>query len=298
RNWSDIRVFLEVIRTGSTLAASKVLGIAQPTVARRMDTLEHDLGLRLFERDTRGFRPTAQAQALIPFAESMEQCAADLAGEARHQRSDVAPIRITAAAFNFATTFKAILAEFQGTHPETRFEFIATDRILDLSAGEADIAIRHGRVFDDKNLICRKLSEGTFALYASRDYVRAHGCPTSAQDLRNHSVIVPEGDGMPRQLRDWGADQIDPARTVMACSDWPSLLTTIETGAGIGPIATSLGDGMDDLVRCLDLPDSTSFLTMLLVSPQAYSRKDVKAFTAFFAPRYAAFARAERLARK
>ena len=51
RDWSDVRVFLAVVRAGSTLAASKSLGMAQPTVARRIEALEHALGLVLFERD-------------------------------------------------------------------------------------------------------------------------------------------------------------------------------------------------------------------------------------------------------
>ena len=51
RDWSDVRVFLAVVRAGSTLAASNSLGMAQPTVARRIEALEHALGLVLFERD-------------------------------------------------------------------------------------------------------------------------------------------------------------------------------------------------------------------------------------------------------
>ena len=37
QNLSDVRVFLAVLRAGSTLAASKTLGMAQPTVARRIE---------------------------------------------------------------------------------------------------------------------------------------------------------------------------------------------------------------------------------------------------------------------
>lgn len=64
-NWSDISVFLTVCREGSTLAASKQLGVSQPTVARRIDALEHQLGLTLFERDTHGFKPTLTAKGLL-----------------------------------------------------------------------------------------------------------------------------------------------------------------------------------------------------------------------------------------
>jgi DNA-binding transcriptional LysR family regulator len=62
-NWSDLRVFLAVLDAGSTLAASKALGMAQPTVARRIDALEHATGLTLFERDTRGRNPRSPPES-------------------------------------------------------------------------------------------------------------------------------------------------------------------------------------------------------------------------------------------
>ncbi|NNF92227.1 MAG: LysR family transcriptional regulator, partial [Boseongicola sp.] len=95
RNWSDIRVFLAVIREGSTLAASRKLGVAQPTVARRIDALEHETGLILFERDTRGFKPTREARSLIPLAESIEETTRRFATKSR-DLAKPRPIRITA----------------------------------------------------------------------------------------------------------------------------------------------------------------------------------------------------------
>lgn len=75
RHWPDIRVFLSVFRNGSTLAASREPGLAQPTVARRVEVLENECGIALLQRDTRGFKPTAEAQALFPFAEAIESAA-------------------------------------------------------------------------------------------------------------------------------------------------------------------------------------------------------------------------------
>lgn len=93
-NWSDVRVFLAVFREGSTLAASRKLGVAQPTVARRIDELEHQTGLILFERDTRAFKPTAQAHSLVQFAEILEKASEIFAAKAR-ELSKPKPIRIT-----------------------------------------------------------------------------------------------------------------------------------------------------------------------------------------------------------
>ncbi|MCS5517349.1 LysR family transcriptional regulator [Pseudomonas qingdaonensis] len=48
--WESQRVFLAVLRSGSLSGAAKLLGIAQATARRRLDCLEHALGVSLFTR--------------------------------------------------------------------------------------------------------------------------------------------------------------------------------------------------------------------------------------------------------
>lgn len=104
-SWGDVRVFLSVLDTGSTLAASRKLGMSQPTVARRIDALEHALKLTLFERDTRGFRPTQEALALVEGARSIEAAAVSFRDKAaRLGGVNTRPIRLTAPQTNFPTT--------------------------------------------------------------------------------------------------------------------------------------------------------------------------------------------------
>ena len=57
-DWNDLKAFLAVARGGSTLGAAKALGINQTTVARRIESLEADLSLKLFERGQSGSRLT------------------------------------------------------------------------------------------------------------------------------------------------------------------------------------------------------------------------------------------------
>lgn len=92
-----MRIFLAVLREGSTLAAARVLGINQTTVARRIDVLEHVLGLTLFTKTTRGACPTEEALRLQPLAETLEAAALALEEEAQAEQMRAAPpIRITA----------------------------------------------------------------------------------------------------------------------------------------------------------------------------------------------------------
>jgi DNA-binding transcriptional LysR family regulator len=65
-DWNDIRCFLAVARSGSTLGAAKELAVNQTTAARRIEALEQALGLKLFERGHTGSRMTDAAKALLP----------------------------------------------------------------------------------------------------------------------------------------------------------------------------------------------------------------------------------------
>ena len=113
QNWSDIRVFLAVVRAGSTLAASKCLGMAQPTVARRIEVLEHALGLVLFKRNTQGFQPTEDALSLFVEAEAIEAAARVLEKKAERLASAKSrTIRITAVISAFNPRLSVILEDF------------------------------------------------------------------------------------------------------------------------------------------------------------------------------------------
>lgn len=289
RNWSDVRVFLSVLRTGSTLAASKELGIAQPTVARRIDVLEHALGLTLFERNTRGFQPTPEAEALIHGAEEIETAA-----RAFHEKASTlhaatrGVIRLTAPDSVFTSQFSAILEDFVESYGNVQFEFIRRYDFVDLSAGEADVAIRFDREIDDETLICRKITDIKGALVASKSYVSKHGYPTSEDDISGHKFVVYRGKNIPRLINNWVLDRIDASQIAMTCSDIETLISAVKMGAGIGPMPCTYLKTSDTFFPCFELPPETYNTCWLLVSPSAYRRPEVKAFTSFFAPRYKA----------
>ena len=46
-NWDDLRVFLTLAREGTLTTAAKALGVSHPTVSRRVQALEQQIGARL-----------------------------------------------------------------------------------------------------------------------------------------------------------------------------------------------------------------------------------------------------------
>ncbi len=71
-NWDNVKAFLAVERTGSVAAAGVALAIDESTVARRLRSLEGELGARLFY--TSGGRKILSAFGgqILPGARDME----------------------------------------------------------------------------------------------------------------------------------------------------------------------------------------------------------------------------------
>ena len=61
----DLRLVLAIGRTASVGSAARELQVSQPSASQRLARLERRIGVRLFERDTRGARPTAAGTELI-----------------------------------------------------------------------------------------------------------------------------------------------------------------------------------------------------------------------------------------
>jgi len=288
QNWSDVRVFLAVVRAGSTLSASKSLGMAQPTVARRIEALEHTLRLVLFERNTQGFRPTQDALELVKRAEAIEEAAIALDTMADRLASAKArTIRITAVVDAFNPRLSAILKGFVESYGNVSFDLVPSDNPIDISGGDVDVAIRWtNKKIDDPSLICRKLAMVGLSLFASKSYAAKSDLPHSETGMDGHSYLNYGGKLADDSLNKWLLQRIDPDQIAMTCPDIKAMEVAVQMGAGIGILPTRFMRTDDTLVQCFELPEDFWSTVWLLVNPSAYHRPEVKAFTAFFAPRY------------
>ncbi|WP_375254246.1 LysR family transcriptional regulator [Yoonia sp.] len=273
KDWGDARVFLAVAREGSTLAAARVLGINQTTVSRRIDVLEHVLGVALFEKTTRGARTTEAGKALLTAAEALEAAALTFEALAIEQSlRDAPPIRLTAFDNAMAGSLGKIIAAFSEENPDISFEFIASERILDLCKGEADVALRLSPAIADERLIVTRLGDHAWTYYASKAYAAKNGVPKAyVDDLAPHKVALLAHISSKR-------------RGVMRCATADDLRMAIAAGQAIGPLPTFEGDKNPNLVRCFPPPYGSTLNAFLVTSPDAHKRPMVRKFTAFAAP--------------
>jgi DNA-binding transcriptional LysR family regulator len=60
----QLKALVTVVEVGSVTKAAELLRLVQPAVTRQIQTLEHELGVPLFERTRHGMRPTAAGVSL------------------------------------------------------------------------------------------------------------------------------------------------------------------------------------------------------------------------------------------
>jgi DNA-binding transcriptional LysR family regulator len=200
-DWNDLRYFLAIARGGSTGTAAKALGVNQSTVQRRLRALEAALDCSLAERQAGGYRLTTHGQQLLAYAEQVETTVGTLQRQsATLDNRATGLVKLTSHVTVGQRIIKSgFLDSFHSEHPGITVELIMEQRALDLSKGEADIAIRGGTLEDDPALVGRKIAEVPWGIYASHSFVERHGRPSTPVDINGFSIIelVDEIEALP-----------------------------------------------------------------------------------------------------
>ena len=80
-SWDDLRIALAVARSGTVSGAAEALGVHHATVIRRIDGLEAQLGVKLFQRHPRGYALTEAGQAMLKVASDADERFAQLTAQ-------------------------------------------------------------------------------------------------------------------------------------------------------------------------------------------------------------------------
>jgi DNA-binding transcriptional LysR family regulator len=280
-DWNDLKYLLAVARCGSTLAAARALQVNQSTVQRRLAELEAHLNMRLVERLPSGYRLTAAGATVLPAAEHVAaaiEAFEQQVGQAAHAGilrltcPEPIAIRLTRAGF---------VDRFHARHPDVRIQFVLADRYIDLSKGEADVALRSGDT--EGELVGRKIADSIWAVYASRDYVDRNGVPESVGELKTRPLIAFDESLARHRLSLW-LREIAPDAEYAARSDSVlGLVSAAKAGVGIAALPIALGDSEPDLVRLLDPIPELARAWRLLTHPDARHLPRVEAFFDFIA---------------
>lgn len=181
--WSDIRVFLQVVREGTMAAATHVLRMDHSTISRRILRLERETGVPLFERAGRRLTLTREGEKLVGAAERLESIVLQ---EVMSLSADVTKIagqvRIGTTE-EFGTHYLASrLHSLTEGHPDLEIELLALPKFYSLATREVDVVVTVDRPLVG-DVRYKKLVDFEIGIYGSRDYFGDRERPTSVLDL-------------------------------------------------------------------------------------------------------------------
>jgi DNA-binding transcriptional LysR family regulator len=234
---SGLIAFVRTADLGSFVAAGRVLGLSASAVGKSVTKLEHQLGVRLFQRSTRSIRLTEEGRL---FHERCRRILDELddarAALARAMEMPRGRLRLSAPIVSYHLLLP-VLPDFVARYPEIELDLDFNDRIVDLIEEGVDVAIRSGDL-PDSRLMARALRPFQLLLCASPAYLQRHGVPEHPRDLDRHLAIrfrFPNSG----KLQDWpltlpaGEPELR-TRTIITCNNMEALRGATVRGLGIG----------------------------------------------------------------
>jgi len=234
----SLELFCLAAEHESFTLAAQAAGLNPAAVSRTIARLEDRLGVRLFVRTTRRihlteggrtyFEHCRQALSLMRDAESQ------VTGE---QQAPSGLLRISVASPYGHYRVLPLLPRFRSRYPQVEFEVHMSNRNIDFTAEDFDLAIR-GRTPPDSTLIVRKLEDAELVLVAAPSYLARAGAPRSLDDLSRHEclqfVLPSTGQPIPWLFRHEGQDvEVHTPTSYRCVEDYLGPVTLARLAAGL-----------------------------------------------------------------
>lgn len=181
--FEDMQTFITVADQRSVRQAAELLGRAPSAVSRRIKDLETRLGTQLLTRTTRQIRLTSAGERFLSHAkrilaevqEAEENAAADT-------QNISGKLRITMPLSFGLAHLNTVVSDFMLENPSVTIDADLTDRTINLTENQIDLAVRIGTLADS-SLRARKLAPIHHVVAASKDFWTAHGIPRTPEKL-------------------------------------------------------------------------------------------------------------------
>ena len=253
-DWDKLRVFHAVADAGSFTHAGDTLSLSQSAVSRQVHALEESLGVMLFHRHARGLILTEQGELLYRSVHDVfHQLAMTEAVLTDSKERPEGPLRITTTVAFGSTWLTRVIKRFIDDYPGIEVSLILADTDLDITMREADCAIRFAMPTRG-DLIQRHLRTVRSRLYASPDYLRAHGMPKSLEDLDGHLIVFGDDGPVPTPSINWPlALQLHDhgLRPVLKVNNIYGIYRAVVSGLGIASLPSYMARLSPELVHVL-----------------------------------------------
>jgi DNA-binding transcriptional LysR family regulator len=276
--WDDLRIFLQIARTGSLSGAASALGVNHSTVFRRINAFETQLGVRLFDRLPSGYALTIAGEEMQASAMRVEREIERL--DLRLTGQDLkleGTLVVTTTDTIIENLLSPHLAAFRRAYPGIVLELIIDNQNVNLSKRQADVAVRPTRN-PPETLVGRRIADIAVAPYATKTYMKGR-----AADLATLDWLSVDESMAHLAAAKWFRDTLHGANVVLRANSLFGLLHTCAAGMGAALLPCFMADNHKRLQRIGEPIHDAGTILWLLTHEDLRHTGRVRAFMDFIA---------------
>jgi DNA-binding transcriptional LysR family regulator len=226
----SLRIFRTVVDEGGVVRAANKLNRVQSNVTTRIRQLEEHLGTRLFRREGRTIRLSAEGQILLTYADRLLRLADETISEMRNGKPK-GIFRLGALESTAGSRLAPILSRYHSVHPDVVVE-LATGTTGALVTRVVNFELEAAFVsepFTAPSLQARRVFEERLVLVTSR----AIGKVSGPADLGRSTLIAfAQGCSYRKRTEEWlGSANVMPER-IMEFASYQAMIACVAAGTG------------------------------------------------------------------
>jgi len=205
-NMDQLQAFVYIVQHGTFTKASELLYVPQPTLSIRIQLLEKELGVRLFDRQKKAITLTAAGIEFYKFAMNMLKALEDTKAAMRELASD----RVTTLRFGIPFSYGIIVAGLvpyiARQVPKVRFSFhqaISETVIEGLKNRSLDIGITYIETYD-KQLVFERIDRQPIRLIVPPGHPLAGLSEVDLERVAGEALILVKSNTPLRNLIEAG----------------------------------------------------------------------------------------------
>jgi len=230
---SAIRVFVEVVTSGSFTRAGENIALSRSSVGKAITRLEARLGVPLFKRTTRKLLLTDEGQAFYLRSQRILSELMLAEEEIQHQRQQVAGLlRIELPVLFGREQVMPVLLQLAQQYPQLLLSVNFTNNLSQLAENALDLAVRIGQLPDTHNLTARALGIQDMVICASPACLAQYGQPLEASALQQLPCLTENPQAQWQLFDQQGQLRLITPQIRMAIKDVSALAQACQAGFG------------------------------------------------------------------
>ncbi len=238
----SLKIFRTVVDEGGIVRAANKLNRVQSNVTTRIRQLEEHLGTRLFRREGRSIRLSAEGHTLLAYADRLLRLADETVSEMRAGKPK-GVFRLGALESTAGSRLAPILSRYHSAYPDVVVELASgttaglVTRVVNFELEAAFVS----EPFTAPGLQARAVFEEQLVLVTSRAISKVSG----PGDLGRSTLIAfAQGCSYRKRIEEWlGSANVMPERN-MEFASYQAMIACVAAGTGFAVVPKSVLEGL------------------------------------------------------